>query len=58
MLFTLALLLLDGVMWGLLYSADSALLLGTSVLVVALAGMMFVTKYRLVCVFTAENESQ
>lgn len=44
MLFTLALLLLDGVMWGLLNSADSALLLGTSVLVVALAGMMFVTR--------------
>ena len=39
-----ALLLLDGVMWGLLNSADSALLLGTSVLVVALAGMMFVTR--------------
>ncbi|WP_253917724.1 inner membrane CreD family protein, partial [Klebsiella quasipneumoniae] len=38
------LLLLDGVMWGLLNSADSALLLGTSVLVVALAGMMFVTR--------------
>ncbi|MCZ2172860.1 cell envelope integrity protein CreD, partial [Enterococcus faecium] len=37
-------LLLDGVMWGLLNSADSALLLGTSVLVVALAGMMFVTR--------------
>ncbi|HCN4807655.1 TPA: inner membrane CreD family protein [Escherichia coli] len=34
----------DGVMWGLLNSADSALLLGTSVLVVALAGMMFVTR--------------
>ncbi len=31
-------------MWGLLNSADSALLLGTSVLVVALAGMMFVTR--------------
>ena len=44
MLFTLALLLLDGVMWGLLNSADSALLLGTSVLVVALPGMMFVTR--------------
>ncbi|MDU7729140.1 MAG: inner membrane CreD family protein, partial [Escherichia coli] len=44
MLFTLVLLLLDGVMWGLLNSADSALLLGTSVLVVALAGMMFVTR--------------
>ncbi|STM25893.1 inner membrane protein [Escherichia coli] len=29
---------------GLLNSADSALLLGTSVLVVALAGMMFVTR--------------
>ncbi|MFO6485416.1 hypothetical protein ACLBR5_28325 [Escherichia coli] len=28
MLFTLALLLLDGVMWGLLNSADSALSLG------------------------------
>lgn len=43
MLFTLVLLLLDGVMWGLLNSADSVLLLGTSVLVVVLAGMMFVT---------------
>lgn len=44
LLFTLALLALDGVMWVLLNSADSALLLGTSVLVVALAGMMFVTR--------------
>ena len=44
MLFTLALLLLDGVMGGLLNSADSALLLGTSVRVVALASMMFVTR--------------
>ncbi|MCR6678987.1 inner membrane CreD family protein, partial [Escherichia marmotae] len=44
MLFTLALLLLDGVMWGLLNSADCALLLGSSVLVVALAGLMFVTR--------------
>ena len=43
-LFTVALLVLDGVMWGLLNSADSALLLGTSVLVAALAGMMFVTR--------------
>lgn len=44
MLFIFALLLLDGVMWGLFNFVDSALLLGISVLVVALVGMMFVIR--------------
>ena len=43
-LFTLALLLLDGVMWGLLRSEESSLLLGTGVLLVALCGVMFLTR--------------
>ncbi|POT56050.1 cell envelope integrity protein CreD [Citrobacter amalonaticus] len=43
-LFTLALLLLDGVMWGLLRSEDSSLLLGTGVLLLALGGVMFLTR--------------
>lgn len=38
LVFTLALLMLDGVMWALLRSEDSALLLGTSVLLLALGG--------------------
>lgn len=43
--FTLALLLLDGVMWVLLRSEDSALLLGTAVLLLALGGVMFLTRH-------------
>ena len=39
-----ALLLLDGVMWFLLHSEDSALLLGTGVLVLALSSLMFLTR--------------
>ncbi|EPY7083183.1 cell envelope integrity protein CreD [Klebsiella variicola] len=39
-----ALLLLDGVMWFLLHSEDSALLLGTGVLVLALSVLMFLTR--------------
>lgn len=42
MLFIFVLLLLDGVMWGLFNFVDSVLLLGISVLVVVLVGMMFV----------------
>jgi inner membrane protein len=42
--FTAALLLLDGVMWGLLNSEDNALLLGTGVLFVALTAVMFLTR--------------
>lgn len=44
LLFTLALLALDGVMWGLLRSEDSSLLLGTGVLLLALGGVMFLTR--------------
>lgn len=44
-LFTLALLALDGVMWGLLRSEDSSLLVGTSVLLLALGGVMFLTRH-------------
>ncbi|EMX4077228.1 cell envelope integrity protein CreD [Salmonella enterica] len=44
-LFTLALLALDGVMWGLLRSEDSSLLLGTGVLLLALGGVMFLTRH-------------
>ncbi|SCB89522.1 inner membrane protein [Kosakonia oryzendophytica] len=44
LLFTAALLLLDGVMWGLLNSEDNALLLGTGVLFVALSTVMFLTR--------------
>ncbi|UXY10313.1 cell envelope integrity protein CreD [Kosakonia sp. ML.JS2a] len=44
LLFTAALLLLDGVMWGLLNSEDNALLLGTGVLFVALSAVMFLTR--------------
>ncbi|MEO3990162.1 cell envelope integrity protein CreD [Pseudocitrobacter cyperus] len=44
-LFTLALLLLDGVMWGLLRSEESSLLLGTGVLLMALCGVMFLTRH-------------
>ncbi|EMM5417406.1 cell envelope integrity protein CreD [Citrobacter amalonaticus] len=43
--FTLALLALDGVMWVLLRSEDSALLLGTSVLLLALGSVMFLTRH-------------
>lgn len=39
-----AALLLDGVMWFLLHSEDSALLLGTGVLVLALSSLMFLTR--------------
>nr|WP_279509491.1 cell envelope integrity protein CreD [Klebsiella variicola] len=39
-----AALLLDGVMWFLLHSEDSALLLGTGVLVLALSVLMFLTR--------------
>lgn len=44
-LFTVALLALDGVMWVLLRSQDSSLLLGTSVLLFALCGVMFLTRH-------------
>ncbi|MBJ9295544.1 cell envelope integrity protein CreD [Citrobacter werkmanii] len=44
-LFTVALLGLDGVMWVLLRSQDSSLLLGTSVLLFALCGVMFLTRH-------------
>ncbi len=44
LLFVAALLLLDGVMWFLLYSEDSALLLGTGVLALALSVLMFLTR--------------
>lgn len=44
-LFTLALLALDSVMWGLLRSEDSSLLLGTGVLLLALGGVMFLTRH-------------
>ncbi|MBK3307105.1 cell envelope integrity protein CreD [Klebsiella pneumoniae] len=46
LLFVAALLLLDGVMWFLLHSEDSALLLGTGVLALALAlsVLMFLTR--------------
>ncbi|MBD7112236.1 cell envelope integrity protein CreD [Klebsiella pneumoniae] len=43
LLFVAALLLLDGVMWFLLHSEDSALLLGTGVLALALSVLMFLT---------------
>lgn len=45
LLFTLALLLLDGVMWMLLHSEDSSLLLGSGVLLLALGGVMFLTRH-------------
>ncbi|MEX7880845.1 cell envelope integrity protein CreD [Klebsiella pneumoniae] len=44
LLFVAALLLLDGVMWFLLHSEDSALLLGTRVLALALSVLMFLTR--------------
>ena len=44
-LFTVALLALDGVMWVLLRSQDSSLLLGTGVLLFALCGVMFLTRH-------------
>ncbi|HHL1832437.1 TPA: cell envelope integrity protein CreD [Klebsiella pneumoniae] len=44
LLFVAALLLLDGVMWFLLHSKDSALLLGTGVLALALSVLMFLTR--------------
>ena len=44
LLFVAALLLLDGVMWFLLHSEDSALLLGTEVLALALSALMFLTR--------------
>lgn len=44
LLFVAALLLLDGVMWLLLHSEDSALLLGTGVLALALSVLMFLTR--------------
>ncbi|HIE9438488.1 TPA: cell envelope integrity protein CreD [Klebsiella variicola subsp. variicola] len=44
LLFVAALLLLDGVMWFLLHSEDSALLLGTGVLVLAMSVLMFLTR--------------
>ena len=43
--FTAALLGLNGVMWVLLRSQDSALLLGTGVLLLALCGVMFLTRH-------------
>lgn len=44
-LFVAALLGLDGVMWCLLRSEDSALLLGSGVLVLALFAMMYLTRH-------------
>lgn len=44
-LFVCALLLLDGIMWLLLRSEDSALLLGTGVLLLALSALMFLTRH-------------
>ncbi|HBX2074196.1 cell envelope integrity protein CreD [Klebsiella pneumoniae] len=44
LLFVAALLLLDGVMWFLLHSEDSAMLLGTGVLALALSVLMFLTR--------------
>ena len=44
LLFVAALLLLDCVMWFLLHSEDSALLLGTGVLALALSVLMFLTR--------------
>ncbi|WP_334650888.1 cell envelope integrity protein CreD [Klebsiella pneumoniae] len=44
LLFVAALLLLDGVMWFLLHSEDSALLLGTGGLALALSVLMFLTR--------------
>ncbi|WP_163535574.1 cell envelope integrity protein CreD [Klebsiella pneumoniae] len=44
LLFVAALLLLDGVMWFLLHSEDSALLLGTGVLALAPSVLMFLTR--------------
>lgn len=44
LLFVAALLLLDSVMWFLLHSEDSALLLGTGVLALALSVLMFLTR--------------
>lgn len=44
LLFVAALLLLDGLMWFLLHSEDSALLLGTGVLALALSVLMFLTR--------------
>ncbi|HEE5000499.1 TPA: cell envelope integrity protein CreD [Klebsiella pneumoniae] len=44
LLFVAALLLLDGVMWFLLHSEDSALLLGSGVLALALSVLMFLTR--------------
>lgn len=45
LMFTASLLVLDGVMWTLLHSEDSALLLGTGVLLVALCAVMFLTRH-------------
>lgn len=44
LLFVAALLLLDGLMWFLLHSEDSALLLDTGVLALALSVLMFLTR--------------
>ncbi|EPY7018083.1 cell envelope integrity protein CreD [Klebsiella pneumoniae] len=44
LLFVAALLLLDSVMWFLLHSEDSALLLGAGVLALALSVLMFLTR--------------
>ncbi|MFE4111560.1 inner membrane CreD family protein [Kosakonia sp. YIM B13611] len=42
--FSIALLVLDAVMWGLLNSEDNALLLGTGVLFIALSAVMVLTR--------------
>ena len=44
LLFTASLLLLDGIMWVLLNSEDTALLLGTGVLLLALGAVMYLTR--------------
>ena len=44
-IFVVALLGLDGVMWFLLRSEDSALLLGSGVLVLALLAVMYLTRH-------------
>ncbi|WP_333499199.1 cell envelope integrity protein CreD [Kluyvera sp. CHPC 1.2972] len=43
--FTLALLALDGVMWGLLRSEESSLLMGSGILLLALCAVMFLTRH-------------
>ncbi len=57
LLFVAALLLLDGVMWFLLHSEDSALLLGTGAGAGAERSDVFDPSRGLVCVIAAERHS-